>query len=142
MIEFFLECDPPTATAQERKVSTRNGYPMYYDPDGVKYARQLLTLLLMSHRPKERIKSPVELTVYWRFRAKSHKPTEWRATKPDTDNLQKLLKDVMTKCGFWQDDALVVREIIEKSWEKTPGIYIRIRTLGKYRTGHEDANLC
>ena len=30
-------------------------------------------------------------------------------TKPDTDNLQKLLKDCMTKCGFWKDDAQVVR---------------------------------
>lgn len=133
MIDFFLECDPPTATAQERKVNTQRGYPVYYDPSSVKYAKQLLTLLLRQHKPREPFRTPVELTVYWRFRAKSHKPREWRDTKPDTDNLQKLLKDVMTKVGYWKDDALVVREIIEKSWEKTPGIYIKIRELGKFR---------
>ena len=30
---------------------------------------------------------------------------EYRTTKPDTDNLQKLLKDCMTATGFWTDDA-------------------------------------
>ncbi len=47
--------------------------------------------------------------------------------KPDTDNLQKLLKDVMTAVGFWQDDAQVASEIVEKFWAEIPGIYIRAK---------------
>lgn len=55
---------------------------------------------------------------------------DWRVTKPDTDNLQKLLKDCMTKCGFWKDDAQVVRETVEKRWSDEPtGIYIEITEL-------------
>lgn len=50
-------------------------------------------------------------------------------TKPDTDNLQKLLKDCMTKLGYWQDDAQVASEIVEKFWADTVGIYIKIEEL-------------
>ena len=53
----------------------------------------------------------------------------YRITKPDTDNLQKLLKDCMTRVGFWEDDALVASEIVEKFWSQVPGIYIRIEEL-------------
>ena len=63
------------------------------------------------------------------FPKKEHKDGEYRITKPDTDNLQKMLKDCMTLVGFWKDDALVASEITEKFWAKTPGIYIRIEEL-------------
>ena len=74
---------------------------------------------------------PVELRTLWLFpMGKTHRHGEWRITKPDTDNLQKLLKDCMTKVGFWKDDAQVVREIAEKRWSDEPsGIYIEINEL-------------
>lgn len=51
------------------------------------------------------------------------------APKPDTDNLQKLLKDCMTARGFWKDDAQVASEICEKFWAERPGIYICVEEL-------------
>ena len=69
----------------------------------------------------------LELTAVWRFpKGKSHKDGEWRVTRPDTDNLQKMLKDCMTKTGYWKDDAQVVREVVEKRWAEVPGIDIQI----------------
>jgi Holliday junction resolvase RusA-like endonuclease len=54
-------------------------------------------------------------------------------TKPDTDNLEKLLKDCMTEVGFWNDDAQVVKEIAEKVWTDEPtGISIEINNLDKF----------
>lgn len=50
-------------------------------------------------------------------------------SKPDTDNLQKLLKDCMTAVGFWKDDALVASELCEKFWAQIPGIFIKIEVL-------------
>ena len=41
----------------------------------------------------------------------------------------KLLKDCMTKCGFWKDDSQVASEITEKFYGSKVGIYIRIREL-------------
>ena len=37
----------------------------------------------------------------------------------------------MTQLGFWNDDAQVCREIIEKYWVKSSpsGIFVRIRQL-------------
>ena len=50
----------------------------------------------------------VRLFTKWCFpKGRNHKNGEYRITKPDTDNLQKMLKDCMTLVGFWQDDALV-----------------------------------
>ena len=63
------------------------------------------------------------------FPKQNHENGEYRITKPDTDNLQKMLKDCMTKVGFWKDDALVASEITEKFWADQPGIYIRIEEL-------------
>ena len=130
-MKFFIQMKPPTATAQEKKVTVVNGKPVFYDPAPVKAARNLLTKSLFLHRPDKPLTGPLALNVLWLFpKGSSHKHGEWRVTKPDTDNLQKLLKDCMTKCGFWKDDAQVVRETVEKRWADEPvGIYIEITEL-------------
>jgi len=130
-MHFFIEMNPPTATAQEKKVTVVGGKPRYYDPAPVKEARKNLTGRLIFHRPDVPLKGPLALTTLWLFpKGRNHKNGEWRSTKPDTDNLQKLLKDCMTKCGFWEDDAQVVRETVEKRWSDDPaGIYIEIEEL-------------
>lgn len=129
LIDFFVEGDPPTATAQQRKTNMRGFLPAYYDPDNLVYARQLLTLWMRQHRPPRPLEGPVLLVAHWMFRARSHRPNTWRDTRPDTDNLQKMLKDVLTREGFWRDDAQVVAEIPLKSWQKVPGIRLQAMEL-------------
>ena len=120
---------PPTVTAQMHRVTVRNGRPVFYDPPQVKDAKDKFIAALYKHRPQYPYREGLMLTVKWLFPKGRHKNGEYRTTKPDTDNLQKLLKDCMTLCGFWQDDALVASEIVEKFWADTPGIYIRIEKL-------------
>lgn len=129
IIEFFMHMIPPTSTHQLKQVRVINGKPVFYEPESVKNARAKLTAHLIKNKPVAPLKGPLSLSVKWCFPAKSHKPGTWRDTRPDTDNLQKLLKDCMTICGFWIDDAQVAQEIIEKFWWDTPGIYICIRQL-------------
>ena len=130
MIAFFMAMDPPTVTHQEKQVHVVNGKPVFYEPAGLMSARKKLRAYLSQHRPKTKLDAPLELTVKWCFPvAGKHKNGEYRITKPDTDNLQKLLKDCMTDVGFWTDDARVCREVVEKFWSETPGIYIRIEEL-------------
>ena len=70
------------------------------------------------------------LGVKWCFPIRGrHRDGEYKATKPDTDNLEKLLKDVMTELGFWMDDAQVASELCEKFWAEIPGIYILLTGL-------------
>lgn len=129
--EFFLPMIPPTVTAQEHKVMIRKGKPVFYDPPAVKDAREKLLAHLAKHVPPQPYdRKPLELTVQWCFPLKgSHKDGEYRITKPDTDNLQKLLKDCMTQLHFWRDDCLVASENVVKYWSNTPGIYVRIEVI-------------
>lgn len=127
--EFFMAMDPPTVTHQEHKVTVVKGKPVLYDPPELKAAKQKLTGYLVKHKPRERYECGVRLIVRWCFPRGGYQDGEYRITKPDTDNLQKLLKDCMTICGFWKDDALVASELCEKFWAEIPGIYIRIEEL-------------
>lgn len=132
---FFLDINPPTATAQEKAVRIVGGRPIFYDPAPLKKAKALLIAHLGNHRPIVPLDGALELRTTWLFPVgKSHKSGEWRTTRPDTDNLQKMLKDCMTRCGYWKDDAQVVREIVEKQWAAAPGIHIEIKQLGVQRT--------
>ena len=128
-MEFFMSMIPPTVTAQEHNVTARNGKPVFYDPPELKDAREKLTAHLSKHAPEQPFGIGVRLTVKWLFPRGKHADGEYRVTKPDTDNLNKLLKDCMTKLRFWRDDALVASEICEKFWAERSGIYVRIEEL-------------
>lgn len=127
--EFFMAMEPPTVTAQEHKVTVINGKPVFYDPPEVKAAKEKLIGHLYKHRIMGPYREGVRLITKWCFPRGRHKDGSYRTTKPDTDNLQKLLKDCMTLVGFWTDDALVASEVAEKFWAEVPGIYIRIEEL-------------
>ena len=131
MMEFFMPMDPPTATAQEKQVMVRDGKPVFYSPDQVKAAKQKLLAHLAKHKPEKPYTCGLRLEVLWCFAPhnKNQLPGTYRTIRPDTDNLQKMLKDCMTECGFWKDDALVASELVEKFWSDVPGIWIRIRQL-------------
>ena len=133
-IQFFMPMIPPTVTAQEHAVRVVSGKPVFYDPPKLKAARQKLIANLAGHIPDSPIETGCRLIVKWLFPITgSHRDGEYKCTKPDTDNLQKLLKDCMTFCGFWQDDALVVSEIVEKFWAEHPGIWICIEEIEEGR---------
>lgn len=139
MIQFFLPMIPPTVTHQEKKWRVVNGKPKPYEPPELVAARSKLKAHLAMHRPSQPITSGIRLMVKWCFpRGGNHRNGEYRTTKPDTDNLQKLLKDVMTGLGYWKDDALVASEIVEKFWAEVPGIYIYIETLEDKQHGKTD----
>ena len=128
-IEFFMAMIPPTITHQEKKVHVVNGRPVFYEPDELKAARQKLTYYLGQHAPAEPYQGGLRLIVKWCFPRGRHMDGEYKITKPDTDNLQKLLKDCMTAVRFWSDDAQVASEVVEKFWADIPGIYIRVTEL-------------
>lgn len=134
-MKLFLLMEPPTVTAQQAKVAVVGNRPIFYRPEKVKAARQMLIRHLRPFKPDTPLEGPIELHVIWKFpKGKRHKNFEWRVTKPDTDNLQKMLKDCMTELGFWKDDAQVVVEHVEKLWSDDPtGIAIEIQVLNKLK---------
>lgn len=129
-INFFMAMIPPTVTHQEKKVHVVDGKPVYYEPPELKAARQKLKAHLGQHIPPDRFTGPVRLTTWWCFPIKGkHQNGEYKTSKPDTDNLVKMMKDIMTELHFWNDDAQVASEIIEKYWADIPGIYVKVESL-------------
>ena len=129
--EFFMPMKKvPTVTHQEKQVHVVNGKPVLYEPAELKAARAKLQAYLGQHVPEERFLGPVRLTTWWCFPVTGkHKNGEYKTSKPDTDNLVKLLKDVMTGLRYWNDDAQVASEVIEKYWADLPGIYVKVESL-------------
>lgn len=133
-MRFMMKMIPPTVTAQMHKVGVRNGKPFFYDPPEVKEARAKLMAYLAEHKPEVPLEGPLFLSVTWYWPTQDrHKDREWKITKPDTDNLQKLLKDCMTQLGFWKDDAQVAVDMCSKFWVMmNPGIEIVLMTKDEY----------
>lgn len=122
--------NPPRKTQQEHRVGiTKNGKPYFYEDRELKEVRTNLNKALKPFTPEAPYDGAVRLIVKWCFARGKHPAGSYKTTKPDTDNLNKMLKDEMTRLGFWKDDALVASEIIEKFWAQIPGIYIEIEEL-------------
>ena len=132
-MKFKLKMIPPTATAQQKGERVVNGYIHHYKKKNVAAAEAILRDALLPYVPDVPITDlPIRLDVIWMFpypkSAKKHKPgwDRWKITRPDTDNLNKMLKDVMTDMGFWKDDALICSEYVTKVYSDEPGIMIWI----------------
>ena len=132
MIEFFMAMIPPTKTHQEKRATICSDRKIrFYEDEELKAVRQKLKANLAKFRPNRKAIGPVRLVVKWCFPIKGkHKNGEWKITRPDVDNSNKLLQDCMTDLGFWKDDAQVASLICEKFWAVIPGIWIRVEELG------------
>lgn len=129
-MKFTLEIAPPRTTAQqkgERIIWTAKGYQiMHYEKATVKHVRDVYTEALKPHAPEAPIEGPVEIKIIWRYKAKK---AEWKVTRPDLDNMEKLLLDCMTQVGFWKDDSQVCMKATAKTWSKDNGIDIEVREI-------------
>lgn len=114
----------------QRKAAARL-HAVLHDSPELKQTRAKLHAHLAPHAPQQPIPAgrPVRLLVKWCFPAEGRKSGSWRTTKPDTDNLEKALKDEMTRLHFWADDAQVCSEIVEKFWSDPCGVFVRVEEL-------------
>lgn len=128
-ISFFLPMKTiPTVTSQEKGVNFSE-HRIYTKPE-VLEVKQKYTSLLAPHRPEQSMRGPVRLEVVWCFPPQERAPAgTYKASKPDTDNMIKLLKDCMTELGFWLDDAQVAVEYLSKGYDNPSGIFIEVMEL-------------
>lgn len=136
-MHFFLPMENvPTATKQMRKLKA------VYDRDKDRWvarsyphdrwiaAEDAICAALEAHRPEEPLEGALELSVTWCFPKMGFPDGAPKITPPDTDNLDKGLKDAMTHLGWWEDDAQVAVEHIAKVHSRVTGIRIDIERLG------------
>ena len=134
-LQFFLPMVPPTHTHQQGSrtaVNKKTGKTVHYKDDQLRDIESKFAAYLSKHVPDKPFTGGVRLITKWCFPiCGDHQDGDYKLTKPDTDDLIKLFKDVMTKVGFWKDDALVASELNEKFWASLPGIFVMVEELPK-----------
>lgn len=114
ILDFYVPGEPIRTTAQE---GHRIAHGRYHTDKRVTAARQEWLAEVRPYAPGSPWAGPVHLRVDFYFRTSDVKKQGcWKITRPDTDNLLKLLKDVMTEAGFWADDSQVCMEVTSKTW--------------------------
>ena len=128
-ISFFLPMKTiPTVTSQEKGVNF-SAHRIFTKPEVLDVKKEYISLLV-PNRPKRPMRGPLKLTVVWCFPPQDRAPAgTYKATKPDTDNMIKLLKDCMTELSFWMDDAQVAVEHLSKGYDDPSGIFIEVHEL-------------
>lgn len=134
-IRLFMRLEPdiPKLTHQNgiRIRSARgDATPRIFKAPALRALEAKYISLLSPFAPREPWNCPIALTTEWVFRKPRGARGIFKTTKPDTDNLVKTLKDCMTRCGFWKDDALVCEERCTKLWaeeDEPHGIIIHIQ---------------
>lgn len=127
-IDIFLPMIPPTATQQEKKINFKT--KSVYQSDASRDARAKLRAHLAEYAPDIPLPGPIHMTVIWGFpSSKKHQNGDWHTGKPDLDNLQKALQDVMTELGFFTDDCRIAQLQTSKIYTFHPGVSIVANTM-------------
>ena len=137
-MKFWIDCIPPKSTHQASAMIMRNRKTgqqfvgMAQSSKGKKIQKELLTLFA-PHRPPKPYQGPIYLQVKWVYPWRKSEPKKNRAlgripcdTLPDADNLCKLVLDLMTRLGYWNNDSQIAQLRFVKEWGDTPGIGIGI----------------
>ena len=125
-MKFYIRMDEvPKTTAQQKKFSTKT--KTFYKTSKIKQSEYLLVRALSGRQPRKTYDTPIKLSVTWLFpHTKKSKDGERKGTRPDLDNLQKLLQDIMCKLGYYKDDSLITDLKVKKRWHRHSGLIIEI----------------
>jgi Holliday junction resolvase RusA-like endonuclease len=134
-LRFFEPMRIPTITQQEHDlaVNRRTGKPYVHDSQEIKNARMSFKAHLSRHVPPEPFTGPLSLSVIWCFYdAEAHKDLEYKTTRPDTDNMIKMLQDEMAGLRFMKNDAQIAETRNIKVWSrKFEGVVVHLAELPK-----------
>ena len=133
-MKIILDIVPPKATAQQKGAFVRNGKIRFFEKAKVKSAREILYASLYPFKPAEAINGIITLKVLYFFPyRKAEKKSVVKnnviiphTVRPDLDNLEKLLLDVMTSLQFWHDDSQICAKWTEKHFAPQGKIVIEI----------------
>lgn len=111
----------PAGTAQQKRVNHHTG--RFFESKTVREARALYREQLEQFAPETPLTNPISMTIVFCYATKDKKKVaQPKTSRPDVDNMVKLVLDVMTECGYWEDDSQVAILKIEKFWNTTASV--------------------
>lgn len=66
----------------------------------------------------------------WSKKRREHPGHQWKTSRPDADNISKIVKDALNTV-VWRDDAQVVKLTVEKFYGERPRVDVVIREIGR-----------
>lgn len=127
MIEFFVECTPPTITSQQRRHK--------YKQAKLKQAEAFWQAVMENNAPKEPLDGALvlHLSITYPHTNKSRELCDKldlvaipRTVKVDCDNINKLPQDAMAKCGYFVNDSRIYHLEVEKWFGDMPGVHVKL----------------
>lgn len=121
----------------------RGNHAAVFNPATADDWKALIAAAGLRHRPPQPITGAADISIDFFFprpgrlkRAKDPKGLIWHTAKPDRDNLDKAVLDILKQIGFVADDATVCQGMIRKfyctmdgSENDRPGALITIQPL-------------
>lgn len=108
----------PKGTAQMKRANFRNG--TFFEGKDIKAAREFYLAEMALEAPEMPFNGPISVSVEFYYPTKDkRKKGQFKTSRPDCDNLVKLLLDCMTQLRFWNDDAQISNLRIMKKYSVT-----------------------
>lgn len=137
---IILNLDLPknfSTTAQQKGEGIRGNRIIHYEKAKVTKLREEYEIAIrkamrLQNMTAPRLKGPVEMEVFYYYGTNDKKKLKqfYKDTKPDSDNVNKLLQDVLADFHFFdKGDGQVARLIFTKCWDHKPHIYIKLKEL-------------
>ena len=115
----------PKGTAQQKRFDGRTKH--YFKSARLQQTEDFYLNELRSYAPTDPITGAVSLSIdFDYFTPTKNRRGKWKTTRPDCDNLVKILIDCMTKLGFWLDDSQVARLVVNKRYSNSEQAQITI----------------
>lgn len=134
MISIAIRTEPPTITAQMKRVVVVNGRPRFFHSREMQQQEALWSGLLQPFQPPQPLDGPLAVTIRLIYphlksvkKADVHKLIP-KTSSPDLDNVVKMLADLLTKLKFVVDDSRIARLTAEKFFgpQMSTGVEIQI----------------
>lgn len=115
----------PKGTAQMKRYDGRSGH--YFKSKRLQQTEDIYLTELEKYKPEHPIEGAVAVNIWFEYEIKAKKKRgTWKTSRPDVDNVAKLLIDCMTKVGYWKDDSQIVKLNLRKSYSRTESAEITI----------------
>ena len=121
IMRMILNMIPPTTTAQEKKINYKT--KKVYSAPAVVDAKAKYRAHLAKYRPDHPMTGPLYMNVIWCFPMGKH-AGGYCTDKPDLDNANKLLQDVLQELGFFEDDKQIAKLQLTKIYAEDPCVMI------------------
>lgn len=129
-IEFFEPMVPPAATHNAMEIHRIGGRPVLGKSAELEAAEAKWRAHLARHAPEAPLAGPVfvEMRICWPTGGK-HAQGSWHDVKPDADNVEKTVFDVMAGLGYFENDSRIALHATAKLWSDPAGIYVRMEEI-------------